>query len=184
MKTFKQYLNEQKTPTRKQLFEGGNAIKSSSMIHQANVKNTLESIYRDLLPKLKLSKSDVRVLGSTGKKDPNKSGTPAGSSGDIDLALSIPILMKNNNFDNLDDLYKFLEKITVRPFLLLSPKRKSAHSPVIARKHDEATYRWPCGYAGRTGWFLCGIKPIRVAIRRTKNSHTKFAAMKLLNLHC
>jgi gamma-glutamyltranspeptidase len=49
MKTFKQYLSESGVPlTRKQLMEGGNAIKTSSRINQLNVAATLKSIYKDL----------------------------------------------------------------------------------------------------------------------------------------
>ena len=91
------------------LLEGGNAIKSSVPIHQENVDATLNDIYKRLLPKLNISKNETASFGSTGKK------LPGGSSGDIDLGLSIPALIKNNNLATAEDLWKFLVK-TVKSF--------------------------------------------------------------------
>lgn len=88
------------------IVEGGNAIKSSTRIHQENVADTVEDIYKKLLPLLKLKKDDTSMLGSTGKKK------PGGSSGDIDLALSIQSLMKNNNLETTKDIYDYLVKQT------------------------------------------------------------------------
>jgi hypothetical protein len=122
MKTFKQYLSESGVPlTRKQLMEGGNAIKTSSRINQLNVAATLKSIYKDLLPKLGLKKSDTVLLGSTGKKNPDKNGSPEGSSGDIDLGISLKTLMKVNGLKDKDAVYEFLVKVgkeykDVKPF--------------------------------------------------------------------
>jgi hypothetical protein len=81
------------------LLEGGAAIKSSSRINQNNVEQTINNIFSDLLPKLNITDKDVKVLGSTGKKDPSKNGTPDGSSGDIDLAISIQAVVKSNGID-------------------------------------------------------------------------------------
>lgn len=112
MQTFKQFLEETiKSPTRKQLLEGGNAIKTSSRINQLNVDATLKNIYSDLLPKLGLSKSDVTLLGSTGKKDPDKNGTEAGSSGDIDLGISMKALMSKNDLADKAAVFDFLTKV-------------------------------------------------------------------------
>jgi hypothetical protein len=112
MITFKQFLEETiKSPTRKQLLEGGNAIKTSSRINQLNVAATLKSIYSDLLPKLGLKKSDTTLLGSTGKKDPNKNGTEQGSSGDIDLGISMKALMAANNLKDKGEVFDFLTKV-------------------------------------------------------------------------
>ena len=97
--------------SRKQLMEGGNAIKTSTRINQLNVAKTLETVYAELLPKLNIKKSDTAVLGSTGKKDPSKNGKPDGSSGDIDLGISAPALMKANNLKNKDEVFEFLEGI-------------------------------------------------------------------------
>lgn len=88
------------------IVEGGNAIKSSTRIHQENVADTVEDIYKKLLPLLKLKKDDTSMLGSTGKKK------PGGSSGDIDLALSIQSLMKNNDLETTKDIYDYLVKQT------------------------------------------------------------------------
>ena len=86
------------------LLEGGNAIKSSSRINQTNVNATLDTIYKKLLPKLKLDKKYTASLGSTGKK---KIGD---SSGDIDLAIDAGALLKVNKINTPDDVYDFIIK--------------------------------------------------------------------------
>lgn len=116
MRTFKEYLygtmNESLYPlTRKQLMEGGNAIKTSTRINQLNVAPTLAAIYKELLPKLNIKKSDTTLLGSTGKKDPEKNGTPEGSSGDIDLGISMKALMKANGLKDKGEVFEFLANI-------------------------------------------------------------------------
>lgn len=87
------------------LKEGGNAIKSSTRINQENVEATMNTIYKTLLPKLKLKQSDTASLGSTGKKK------PGGSSGDIDLALSIQALLKNNNLETTTELFDLIVSV-------------------------------------------------------------------------
>jgi hypothetical protein len=112
MKTFKEYLYESVPKlSRKLLNEGGNAIKTSSRINQLNVSATLDKIYSELLPKLGLKKSDTTLLGSTGKKDPKRNGTPEGSSGDIDLGISMKALMKANDLKDKDEVFAFLTKV-------------------------------------------------------------------------
>jgi hypothetical protein len=112
MRTFKEYLYESLVPqTRKQLNEGGNAIKTSTRINQLNVKPTLSAIYKELLPKLNIKKTDTTLLGSTGKKNPEKNGTPEGSSGDIDLGISMKALMKANNLRDKAEVFEFLANI-------------------------------------------------------------------------
>lgn len=113
MKTFKQYLHEStdRPLSRKMLGEGGNAIKTSSRINQLNVKKTLDAIYADVLPKLNLKKSDTTLLGSTGKKDPKQNGKPEGSSGDIDLGISMKVLMKANDLKDKSEVFEFLKSI-------------------------------------------------------------------------
>jgi hypothetical protein len=112
MKSFKEYLYESTGPlTRKQLMEGGNAIKTSTRINQLNVSKTLNAIYADLLPKLNLKKSDTTLLGSTGKKDPKQNGKPEGSSGDIDLGISMKSLMKANGLKDKDEVFAFLKEV-------------------------------------------------------------------------
>lgn len=84
--------------------EGGNAVKMSSRLNVENFKATADDIIKRLLPKLKLSKNDVVFLGSGGKK------APGDTHGDIDLAVSIPALLKNNNLSTMKEVYEFLEK--------------------------------------------------------------------------
>jgi hypothetical protein len=112
MRTFKEFLVESRPElSRKQLMEGGNAIKTSTRINQLNVKDTLKAIYADLLPKLNIQKSDTCLLGSTGKKDPEKNGKPEGSSGDIDLGISIKALMKANKLQDKAAVFEFLKEV-------------------------------------------------------------------------
>ena len=100
MITFKQHI--------KLISEGGNAVKGVSKINQENSMATVEDIYKTYLPVLKISKKDVAVLGSTGKK------APGAQSGDIDMALSAPALLKNNKMDSLEEILDMIEKISKR----------------------------------------------------------------------
>ena len=84
------------------ILESGNAIKGLSRINQENVEATLEDIYSKLLPILKVKKEDTTLLGSTGKK------LPGGSSGDIDMAISLDVTMKKNKKTTFGDLCDFL----------------------------------------------------------------------------
>ena len=88
------------------LFEGGNAVKSSSRINQENVASTYSDIVKRLLKKINLKERDVSMLGSTGKK------RPGGSSGDMDLAIDTNVLIKNNKLKDVRDVLTFLEKHT------------------------------------------------------------------------
>ena len=67
---------------------GGNAIKNSVSIKKEFIGPTLDYIYTQFLPKIKLSKNDTRVLGSVGKKP---------VSGDIDIAIDFRKIIINNN---------------------------------------------------------------------------------------
>ena len=82
--------------------EGGNAINGVSRIHQENVSATMEMVYKKLLPLLGITKKNTALLGSTGKK------LPGGSSGDVDLAIDKPVIMKINNLKTSEELYNFL----------------------------------------------------------------------------
>ncbi len=82
--------------------EGGNAINGVSRIHQENVSATMDMVYKKLLPLLGITKKNTALLGSTGKK------LPGGSSGDVDLAIDKPIIMKINNLKTSEELYNFL----------------------------------------------------------------------------
>lgn len=84
------------------LNEGGFAVPGVTRINQENVAATLEAIYRDFLPKLKLKKKDIALLGSTGKKAPGQ------SSGDIDMALSATELLKQNKVDTYDEMIQYV----------------------------------------------------------------------------
>ena len=110
MITFKQFL-----------LEGGAAIKSSSRINQLNVQATLDKIYDTVVVNLGLSKNDISILGSTGKKDPAKNGEQDGSSGDIDLAVSIPALMKINSITE-DQCFDFIAN-KVKHFTEVKPMK-------------------------------------------------------------
>ena len=75
------------------LNEGGNAVGGVVRINQENTQATVDNIFSELLPKLKLKNTDAALLGSTGKK------APKSSSGDIDMALSATQLLKMNGID-------------------------------------------------------------------------------------
>jgi flagellar basal body rod protein FlgB len=87
---------------RETITEGGNAVANVVRINQENTLATVEKIYSDLLPKLKIKKSDTALLGSTGKKAPRE------SSGDIDIALSATELLKKNNVDTYDEMMNYV----------------------------------------------------------------------------
>ncbi len=104
MKTFKNFLNENKSL----LLCGGNAVKDPriSRINQDNVEATMNDIYAKVLPFLKITKKDTGNLGSTGKK------LPGGSSGDVDLAIDIHAVLRNNkNINDVDELFDKLVDI-------------------------------------------------------------------------
>lgn len=75
--------------------EGGNAVDGVTRINQENVAATVQSIQSNLLPLLRLTKNDIRVIGSTGKKN------PGGSSGDIDIAISLTAMAESGTFSNI-----------------------------------------------------------------------------------
>lgn len=97
--------------------EGGNAIPNVSRINQENVSATLEKLDKEILSGLfGLKKDEYALLGSTGKK------LPGGSSGDIDIAVSIRALMrKANGAETLRDLISWtgekLRKIGTNVFI-------------------------------------------------------------------
>ena len=85
---------------KKFIVEGGNAVKGVTRINQENVAGTMNNIYKEILPKLKLTQKQTASLGSTGKK---KAG---GSSGDVDLALDLGAIVKSDKAVNtLDDVF-------------------------------------------------------------------------------
>lgn len=88
-----------------QVREGGNAVAGVGPINQENVEATLKAIYSDVIAKLNISPSDTASLGSTGKKAPGQ------SSGDIDLAISIQALVKNNNLETPGEVYDFILEV-------------------------------------------------------------------------
>ena len=93
MKSFKKFLAE-----------GGIAIKTSSRINQENVKATLDDVFKKLLSTLKIKRTDVSPLGSTGKKKPGD------SSGDIDLAVNVNAVIKANKIVNPKEVFPLLLK--------------------------------------------------------------------------
>lgn len=86
------------------LNEGGNAIDGVVRISKNDFNQTIENLFNTVLPKLKLKKESVKIIGSSGKKE---------TSGDIDIAIDINDLIRNNKIvGNLDNVYDFLiEKI-------------------------------------------------------------------------
>lgn len=88
------------------LVEGGSAIPGMSPINQENVEATLSDLYSKILPALKITQADVASLGSTGKK---KAGE---SSGDIDIAVSIPAIAHAHGIqpDDEDAIYDIIYK--------------------------------------------------------------------------
>lgn len=97
---------QERTGTRQKartlLTEGGNAVEGVSRINQENVQATLQDIYSKLLPILGISQKDTALLGSTGKK------LPGGTSGDMDLAIDRRKVMRLNQLQTGEDMYKFL----------------------------------------------------------------------------
>ncbi len=93
------------------LIEGGNAIKLSSRINQKNVFATLEDIYKNVLPEFKIKKTDTEhfaLLGSAGKKRDDD------SSGDLDLAISVPYIQKMFKLKTEEETIKKIEEITLK----------------------------------------------------------------------
>ncbi len=80
------------------LNEGGNAVAGVVPINQENSLKTLSNATTELAKALKISKNDIASLGSTGKKAPGQ------KSGDIDLAISAPALLKSNKINSLGQL--------------------------------------------------------------------------------
>lgn len=93
MMTFKQYTI---------LSEGGNAVAGVVGIYQENSIATVNDIMKNYAPLLKITKDDMAILGSTGKKAPNA------ISGDIDIAVSAPALLKNNELNSFNEIIDFI----------------------------------------------------------------------------
>lgn len=69
------------------LKEGGAAVADVVRINQLNTDDTVANIYGRFLYPVGIDNTQFTLLGSTGKKDPAKNGTPEGSSGDVDVAI-------------------------------------------------------------------------------------------------
>lgn len=95
MKTFSDLKNFTKAEI---IVEGGNAVPDVVRINQENSIPTVNKLFSEFLPKLKIKKNHTAILGSTGKKAPKQ------SSGDIDVAISATELLKQNNLQTFDDL--------------------------------------------------------------------------------
>jgi len=93
MITFKQYMI---------LSEGGNAVPGVVGIYQENSIATVNDIFKNYGPLLKITKEDMAILGSTGKKAPNA------ISGDIDIAVSAPALLKNNSLNSFNEIMDYI----------------------------------------------------------------------------
>lgn len=90
--------------------EGGHAESSCpeelrARINQENVEATLQDIYRRLLPRLGLTKDDVEIVGSTGKK------LPGGTSGDIDLAMPQKKVMAGTGCETPEEFIDYCQDL-------------------------------------------------------------------------
>ena len=101
MKSFKEFLIESV-----KLNEGGNALPDVVPIKQENALPTVEDIKKRIISKLGLTDSDIALLGSTGKKKPGD------FSGDIDIALSAPKLLKKFKLHTYNDLIDKIIEVT------------------------------------------------------------------------
>lgn len=86
------------------LIEGGNAVKGASPINQENVAATLTHLYKTILPAIGITKNDLKLLGSTGKKRPGE------SSGDIDMAVDAGRIIYALNVKDAKDLWAAVGK--------------------------------------------------------------------------
>jgi len=91
---------------RQYITEGGNAVEGVSGINQENSIATVKSAFKDYLKALGISEKDTALLGSTGKK------APGAVSGDIDIALSAPALLKKKGVSTFDDMIDLIVDIT------------------------------------------------------------------------
>ena len=87
------------------LVEGGHAVQGVSPIAQENVLATLKTVFSKVLPALKITEKDIRLLGSTGKK------LPGNFSGDIDVAVNVSAIVKNNKLQDEKQILPFIEKV-------------------------------------------------------------------------
>ena len=68
----------------------------------------MDDIYKKLLPLLGITKTHTALLGSTGKK------LPGGTSGDVDLAVDKPTIMRLNGLKTTQELYEFIIQAITR----------------------------------------------------------------------
>jgi len=85
------------------LKEGGQAVESAVRLNGENYKPTMDDIKERLFPALNLSEDDYSPIGSSGKKKENE------TYGDIDIAVSIPAILDNEDIDTIDEVYDYLE---------------------------------------------------------------------------
>ena len=88
----------------KQLNEGGNAVEAVP-IEQKNIPATLKDLQKQILTPLKLNKQgeDFALLGSAGKK--------SAPSGDLDIAVNLLSLLKNEGLKDQNGAIKYIEGI-------------------------------------------------------------------------
>lgn len=101
---------DDETTTKQIHSEGGHAQTSCpeelrARINQENVEATLKDIYKRLLPRLGLTKDDVEIVGSTGKK------LPGGSSGDIDLAMPQDKVIKGTGCETPEEFIDYCQDL-------------------------------------------------------------------------
>lgn len=89
------------------LNEGGNAVSDVVRINQENVADTLDSIYKNILSKLGITKDMTDTIGSTGRRLPGK------SSGDIDILIDNSKFNANSFKDFADHVSTILDKLHI-----------------------------------------------------------------------
>lgn len=112
---------------RESLMEGGHAVSNVGRINQENAMATYTAAVKELARWFKVSPSDFRSLGSTGKKAPGE------SSGDMDMALSLSRVMEANHLQTKDQAFD----------LIVRQARAHGHESKDMRSLSIVSLAWP-----------------------------------------
>jgi hypothetical protein len=74
-------------------------------ISQDKIPQTIENVKKQILPAFKLKPTDLKVLGSAGKKAPGE------TSGDIDIGIKMKSLMHNNKVKSEEEIWGLINKV-------------------------------------------------------------------------
>jgi len=92
------------------LLEGGKALEGVVRMNQKNAAATIQKTIDDVSSLFGISTKDLKVLGSAGKKDPEKNGDQEGSSGDIDLGVSVEAVKNaHQELEDYDAIFTFMK---------------------------------------------------------------------------